>query len=199
MTAMQKIYLLAALAPLVGAIIAGFGGTIIGRAGAHTVAIAGVLVSTIASFVILADVLKGNGFDGPVYTWAVVGGLRLEIGFLIDSLTALMIVVVSIVSLMVHIYTVGYMADDPGYQRFFAYISLFTFSMLMHGARDARPRRARAGQSNGYSTLWLADAVIETSGRVTTVEIEPDRARMAKENVVRADRRMDRAARRGRP
>ncbi len=131
MTAMQKIYLLTALAPLVGAIVAGFGGRVVGRAGAHTVTIAGVLVSTIASFVILADVLNGNTFDGPVYTWAVVGGLRLEVGFLIDSLTAMMIVVVTIISLMVHIYTVGYMADDPGYQRFFAYISLFTFSMLM--------------------------------------------------------------------
>jgi len=76
-------------------------------------------------------VLKGNTFDGTVYTWAVVGGLKLEVGFLIDALTAAMIVVVSFVSLMVHIYTVGYMADDPGYQRFFSYISLFTFSMLM--------------------------------------------------------------------
>ena len=131
MNAMQKIYLLAAFAPLIGAIVAGFGGNVVGRAGAHTVTIAGVLVSTIASFVILGDVLNGHTFDGPVYTWAVVGGLKLEVGFLIDSLTALMMVVVTIVSLMVHIYTVGYMADDDGYQRFFAYISLFTFSMLM--------------------------------------------------------------------
>jgi len=128
---MQKIYLLAALAPLVGALVAGFGGRIIGRAGAHTVTIAGVLVATVASFVILGDVLKGNTFDGTLYTWAVVGGLKLEIGFLIDPLTALMMVVVTFVSLMVHIYTIGYMADDPGYQRFFSYISLFTFSMLM--------------------------------------------------------------------
>jgi NADH-quinone oxidoreductase subunit L len=128
---MQKIYLLAALAPLAGAMIAGFGGKVIGRAGAHTVTIFGVLVSTICSFVILADVLKGNTFDGTIYTWAVVGGLKLEVGFLIDALTATMMVVVTTVSLMVHIYTVGYMADDPGYQRFFSYISLFTFSMLM--------------------------------------------------------------------
>ena len=128
---MQKIYLLAALAPLVGALVAGFGGRIIGRAGAHTVTIAGVLVATIASFVILGDVLKGNTFDGTLYTWAVVGGLKLEVGFLIDPLTAMMMVVVTFVSLMVHIYTIGYMADDPGYQRFFSYISLFTFSMLM--------------------------------------------------------------------
>ncbi len=131
MPSMQKIYLLAALAPLVGALVAGLGGRVIGRAGAHTVTIAGVLVAAIASFVILADVLRGNTFDGAIYTWAVVGGLKLEIGFLIDPLTALMMVVVTFVSLMVHIYTVGYMADDPGYQRFFAYISLFTFSMLM--------------------------------------------------------------------
>ena len=128
---MQKIYLLAALAPLVGALVAGFGGRIIGRAGAHTVTIAGVLVATIASFVILGDVLKGNTFDGTLYTWAVVGGLKLEVGFLIDPLTAMMMVVVTFVSLMVHVYTIGYMADDPGYQRFFSYISLFTFSMLM--------------------------------------------------------------------
>jgi len=128
---MMKLYLLVALAPLVGALVAGFGGRLVGRSGAHTVTIAGVLVSTIASFVILADVLKGHSFDGTVYTWAVVGGLKLEIGFLIDPLTALMMVVVSFVSLMVHIYTIGYMADDPGYQRFFSYISLFTFSMLM--------------------------------------------------------------------
>jgi NADH-quinone oxidoreductase subunit L len=131
MSSMQKIYLLAALAPLVGALVAGFGGRIIGRAGAHTVTIAGVLVATVASFVILGDVLKGNTFDGTLYTWAVVGGLKLEIGFLIDPLTALMMVVVTFVSLMVHVYTIGYMADDPGYQRFFSYISLFTFSMLM--------------------------------------------------------------------
>ena len=131
MSAMQKIYLLAVVAPLIGAIVAGFGGRVIGRAGAHTVTIFGVLVSTVCAFVILGDVLKGNNFDGTIYTWAVVGGLKLEVGFLIDTLTATMMVVVTFVSLMVHIYTVGYMADDPGYQRFFSYISLFTFSMLM--------------------------------------------------------------------
>ncbi len=128
---MQKIYLLVPLAPLIGALVAGLAGRIVGRSGAHTVTIFGVLVATIASFVVLNDVMKGNLFDGTVYTWAVVGGLRLEVGFLIDPLTALMMVVVTFVSLMVHIYTIGYMADDPGYQRFFSYISLFTFSMLM--------------------------------------------------------------------
>ncbi|MFN9209605.1 MAG: NADH-quinone oxidoreductase subunit L [Betaproteobacteria bacterium] len=131
MTAMQKLYLLVPLAPLVGALLAGLCGRWLGRAGAHTVTILGVLVATVASFVVLLDVLKGNTFNGAVYTWATVGDLKLEIGFLIDRLTATMMLVVTFVSLMVHIYTIGYMRDDPGYQRFFAYISLFTFSMLM--------------------------------------------------------------------
>jgi NADH-quinone oxidoreductase subunit L len=128
---MQKLYLLVPLAPLVGALLAGLCGRWLGRAGAHTVTILGVLVATVASFVVLLDVLKGNTFNGAVYTWATVGDLKLEIGFLIDSLTATMMLVVTFVSLMVHVYTIGYMRDDPGYQRFFAYISLFTFSMLM--------------------------------------------------------------------
>ncbi len=128
---MRGLYLLVPLAPLIGALIAGLGGRVIGRTGAHIVTIAGVLISTVASFMVLSDVISGNTFNGTVYTWAVVGGLNLEVGFLIDPLTALMMVVVTFVSLMVHIYTIGYMADDPGYQRFFSYISLFTFSMLM--------------------------------------------------------------------
>jgi len=131
MTEMQKIYLLAPLAPLAGAMVAGLFGRQIGRAGAHWVTIIGVTISLIASLVVFADVLKGNMFNGPVYTWLTSGETRFEIGFLIDRLTALMMVVVTFVSLMVHIYTIGYMADDPGYQRFFSYISLFTFSMLM--------------------------------------------------------------------
>jgi NADH-quinone oxidoreductase subunit L len=131
MTSMQKLYLLVPLAPLVGAIAAGLFGKTLGRAGAHTVTIFGVLVATVASAVVFADVLKGNTFNGAVYTWAVIDGLKFEIGFLVDSLTATMMLVVTFVSLMVHIYTIGYMGDDPGYQRFFAYISLFTFSMLM--------------------------------------------------------------------
>jgi NADH-quinone oxidoreductase subunit L len=130
MTELQ-LYLLVPLAPLAGAIVAGLGGARIGRSGAHWVTIAGVAVSFIASCVVLLDVLNGAVFNGPVYTWLVSGGTRFEIGFLIDRLSALMMVVVSFVSLMVHVYTVGYMADDPGYQRFFAYIALFTFSMLM--------------------------------------------------------------------
>ncbi len=131
MTAMQKIYLLVVLAPLVGSVVAGLLGRWVGRSGAHTVTILGVLVATVGSLVVFVDVMGGNTFNGTVYTWATVGELTLEVGFLIDSLTATMMLVVSFVSLMVHIYTIGYMADDPGYQRFFSYISLFTFSMLM--------------------------------------------------------------------
>jgi NADH-quinone oxidoreductase subunit L len=128
---MESLYLLVPLAPLAGSLVAGLAGAWIGRTLAHWVTILGVLVSTIASFMIFNDVMAGNTFDGTVYTWAAVGGLRMEVGFLIDALTATMMVVVTFVSLMVHVYTIGYMADDPGYQRFFSYISLFTFSMLI--------------------------------------------------------------------
>ncbi|TAK68009.1 MAG: NADH-quinone oxidoreductase subunit L [Betaproteobacteria bacterium] len=131
MTSMQQLYLLVPLAPLAGALIAGLGGRAIGRAGAHWAAILGVTVAFFASVAIFFDVLNGNIFNGSVYTWLTSGETRFEIGFLIDRLTALMMVVVTFVSLMVHVYTIGYMADDPGYQRFFAYIALFTFSMLM--------------------------------------------------------------------
>jgi NADH-quinone oxidoreductase subunit L len=128
---MKTLYMVIAFAPLAGAIVAGLFGRAIGRSGAHWVTILSVLVSFLASCWVLADVLAGNTFNGPVYTWMVIGDTRLEIGFLIDELSALMMVVVTFVSLMVHVYTVGYMAQDPGYQRFFSYISLFTFSMLM--------------------------------------------------------------------
>jgi NADH-quinone oxidoreductase subunit L len=128
---MKALYLLIPLAPLLGAMVAGFFGRQVGRAGAHSVTILGVAISFVCSVVVLVDALHGTTFNGPVYTWATSGGTRLEIGFLVDNLTALMMVVVTFVSLMVHVYTIGYMADDPGYQRFFAYISLFTFSMLM--------------------------------------------------------------------
>src|SRR3990172_6303266 len=124
---MKTLYLLVPLAPLAGALAGGA----VGRAGAHWAAILGVLVSFLASSVILADVLAGNTFNGGIYTWVTSGETRLEIGFLIDRLSALMMVVVTFVSLMVHVYTIGYMAQDPGYQRFFSYIALFTFSMLM--------------------------------------------------------------------
>ena len=128
---MNKLYLVIVLAPLVGSLIAGLFGRQVGRAGAHWVTILGVLISTIASFFVFVDALGGTTFNGDVYTWANVGDVKLAIGFLVDPLTATMILVVSFVSLMVHIYTIGYMADDPGYQRFFSYISLFTFAMLM--------------------------------------------------------------------
>src|SRR5262245_26526020 len=131
MTRMPLVYLAVPLAPLVAAIIAGLGGRVIGRAGAHWVTIIGVGIAFAVSCVVMADVLNGNTFNGSVYTWARVGDTRLEIGFLIDRLTAIMMVVVTFVSWMVHIYTIGYMHEDPGYQRFFSYISLFTFSMLM--------------------------------------------------------------------
>ncbi len=131
MTDMQKLYLLVPLAPLAGSIIAGLFGKAIGRTGAHVVTILGVLIAFVASVVIYQDVQAGNVFDGPVYTWMQSGNLSFEIGFLIDPLTVMMMLVVTFVSLMVHIYTIGYMHDDPGYQRFFSYISLFTFSMLM--------------------------------------------------------------------
>ncbi len=128
---MKTAYLLVPFAPLVGAIIAGFFGRSIGRTLTHWIAILGVFISLMASLVVLKDVLAGNVFNGTLYSWALIGELKFEVGFLIDSLTAMMMVVVTFVSLMVHIYTIGYMADDDGYERFFSYISLFTFSMLM--------------------------------------------------------------------
>ena len=119
------------LAPLAGAIVAGFFGKAVGRANAHRVTILGVFIAFLLSTVAFVGVLHHGRVDETLYTWAMVGDIRFEVGFLVDSLTATMMLVVTFVSLMVHIYTIGYMADDPGYQRFFAYISLFTFSMLM--------------------------------------------------------------------
>lgn len=129
---MKTIYLMVPLFPLAGAVLAGLLGKKIGRAGSHTVTILGVAIAFLLSaFVVLPDVMSGNTFNGTVYTWAVSGGIPFEIGFLIDRLTVMMMVVVTFISLMVHIYTIGYMHDDPGYQRFFSYIALFTFSMLI--------------------------------------------------------------------
>jgi len=128
---MKALYLIVPLVPLAGALIAGLLGWLIGRRATHWVAIIGMTVSTVAAFLVFRDVLAGNAFNGPVYTWITTGDISFEIGFLIDRLSATMMLVVTFVSLMVHIYTIGYMADDPGYQRFFSYISLFTFSMLM--------------------------------------------------------------------
>lgn len=131
-----NLLLVVPMAPLAGAVIAGlfgtkFFGNIIGRTASHTVTILGVLIAFILSCITLREVLNGSAFNDVIYNWMTIGGLKFEIGFLIDSLTALMMCVVTFVSLMVHIYTVGYMKDDEGYNRFFSYISLFTFSMLM--------------------------------------------------------------------
>ena len=127
----QGLLLTVALAPLAGAFIAGLAGKAIGQRGAHTVTIIGVLIAFIGSAMVLSQVAAGARFNATIYEWMNLGALKMEIGFLVDGLTAMMMVVVTFVSLMVHVYTIGYMAEDPGYQRFFAYISLFTFSMLM--------------------------------------------------------------------
>ncbi len=130
---MENVYLGIILAPLLGSIIAGLFGKQVGRSGAHWVTIIGVAVSFFLSALVFNDIILNDGatYNGTVYTWLVSDGITFEIGFLIDELTATMMMVVTFVSLMVHIYTIGYMHDDPGYQRFFSYISLFTFSMLM--------------------------------------------------------------------
>src|SRR3974390_587563 len=130
---MPSIYLTIVLAPLLACIIAGLFGKTIGRVGAHSITILGVAISCALSFYTLYKIVFEGmpDYNGSVYTWALSDGLQLDVGFLVDRLSALMMAVVSFVSLMVHIYTIGYMADDDGYQRFFSYISLFTFSMLM--------------------------------------------------------------------
>ncbi len=128
---MKIVYLLVVLLPLIGAVATGFFGQALGRVNSHRVAIAGVALSCLLSLVGLFDALSGSVFNETIYTWATIGGLRFEIGFLVDTLTATMMVVVTSVSLAVHVYTIGYMEEDEGYQRFFSYISLFTFSMLM--------------------------------------------------------------------
>jgi NADH-quinone oxidoreductase subunit L len=106
-----------------------FGGNWIGRRLSHTLTILGVLIAFVISAMTLKSVaIDGARFNQTIYEWMVVGGLKMEIGFLVDGLTAMMMCVVTFVSLMVHIYTIGYMEEDEGYNRFFAYISLFTFS-----------------------------------------------------------------------
>jgi NADH-quinone oxidoreductase subunit L len=131
MIEIQKLYLLVPLAPLVGSLIAGLLGRVIGTTWSHRITIGMMFVCLAASITIFMDVSSGNIYNGSVYTWMTTGTTHFEIGFLIDKLSATMMVVVSFVSLMVHIYTIGYMKGDPGYQRFFSYISLFTFSMLV--------------------------------------------------------------------
>ena len=130
---MEAILLTIVLAPLVGSVIAGLLRNQVGRKGAHSVTILGVGISCVLSLYVL-KVFAIDGapvYNESVYTWMVSDGLRFEIGFLIDNLTAMMMAVVTFVSLMVHIYTIGYMSHEEGYQRFFSYIALFTFSMLM--------------------------------------------------------------------
>jgi NADH-quinone oxidoreductase subunit L len=133
MTLNPTILLIIALAPLAGALIAGLLRNPIGRVGAHSVTIIGVGLSCVLSFHVLYQLVWGGAptFNANVYTWFQVGDFSTHVGFLVDRLTALMMVVVTFVSLCVHVYTIGYMADDDGYQRFFSYIALFTFSMLM--------------------------------------------------------------------
>ncbi len=128
----NKLALLAIpLLPLLGAVLAGFAGPRLGRAFAHSVTIFGVTAALVLSCFVFQDVQAGKSFNGAIYTWLVTDGIKLEIGFMVDALTVMMMLVVTFVSLMVHIYTIGYMAEDDGYTRFFGYISLFTFSMLM--------------------------------------------------------------------
>jgi len=128
---MQDLYLVVPLAPLAASVVVGLFGAKLGRTVSHTLCIAGVALALAVSYYISRDVAAGHLFNGDIYTWLQSGDLKLAIGFLIDPLTTTMMLVVTFVSLMVHVYTIGYMADDPGYTRFFAYISLFTFSMLM--------------------------------------------------------------------
>jgi len=130
---MKLLYLTIVLAPLIGSLFAGFLGNILGRKATHSITILGVLISTVLSFYAFNyHVLEGNSaFNQNIYTWLAFGDLSISVGFLVDNLTAVMLVVVSFVSLMVHIYTIGYMHDDDGYTKFFSYISLFTFAMFM--------------------------------------------------------------------
>src|SRR5690348_14084624 len=106
---MNSLYLVVPLAPLAGAIVAGLFGRVIGRAGAHSVTILGMVVSLVCSFLVFQDVQAGHTFNGPVYSWITTGGTHFDVGFLIDPLSALMMMVVTFVSLMVHVYTIGYM------------------------------------------------------------------------------------------
>ena len=130
---MESVYLAIVIAPLLGSIIAGLFGQMIGRSGAHWVTIIGVGVSSVLSMVAYKHIVfdAGEVFNQTIYTWLSIGSLDINVGFLVDRLSVTMMVVVTFVSWMIHIYTIGYMHDDPGYQRFFSYISLFTFAMLM--------------------------------------------------------------------
>jgi len=128
---MKPLYLLVPLVPLAASVVVGLFGRRLGRTLSHWLCIGGVAFAFAASLAIAREVAGGHTFNGDLYTWAQVGGVRFAVGFLIDPLTVTMMLVVTFVSLMVHVYTIGYMAEDPGYTRFFSYISLFTFAMLM--------------------------------------------------------------------
>src|SRR5574343_1713919 len=128
---MKSLYLTVPLAPLVGAALAGFTCRFAPRWFSAGVTILGVAISLVASLLVMKDVLAGHTFYGNLYTWATSGDFTFSVGFQIDTLTAMMMCVVTSVSLLVHIYTIGYMAEDDGFRRFFSYISLFTFAMLM--------------------------------------------------------------------
>src|ERR1700712_20016 len=127
----ENLLLAIPLAPLAGSLIAGLFGWKIGRRASHSITILGVAIALVLSCFVFLDVMNGGVFNATIYEWMTGGSLKMEIGFLVDSLTAMMMVIVTFVSLMVHVYTIGYMAEDDGYQRFFSYIALFTFSMLM--------------------------------------------------------------------
>jgi len=130
--AVRQLALICVTMPLVGSLIAGLAGKKVGRAGAHSITITLMIISFIASLLMFKSVvIDGNSFNGTIYVWGQSGSFKFNIGFLIDNLSATMLTIVTFVSLIVHIYSIGYMADDPGYQRFFSYVSLFTFSMLM--------------------------------------------------------------------
>ena len=128
---MQQIYLAIPMLPLAAAVVVGLFSKYLPRASAHVLTILGVAASFVLSLYVLNDTISGHVFNDSIYTWLKSGNITLEIGFLIDNLSAMMMVVVTFVSLMVHIYTIGYMEEDQGYTRFFSYISLFTFAMLM--------------------------------------------------------------------
>ena len=130
---METFYLIIVLAPLFASLIAGLFGNLVGRHGAHWVTNIGVGISTVLSLLVYKHhIIDGAAdYNQSIYVWLTSGGIDFQIGFLIDKLSATMMVVVSFVSWMIHIYTIGYMQNDPGYQRFFSYISLFTFAMLM--------------------------------------------------------------------
>ena len=133
------LYLVVPMVPLLASIVVGLWGGKMPRAASHWITILAVAISFVASVAIFRDVQAGHTYNGDLYVWANTGGVKMAVGFLIDPLTALMLIVVTFVSLMVHVYTIGYMADDDGYSRFFSYICLFTFSMTVGGDQRNYP------------------------------------------------------------